>query len=165
MSRHGSWLCCCLAATHAILAAGCGRPPGPPLVESSRAAQGPEPTALPESGGQAVASRQEIVIRFAGRVEWIEPLGRRELAVTPVHPDPMFALAVRVDSVDQQKTPIQAGRATVFAIHSPTKLFAEDPKMVIGRSFAFRVVWHTGPPARFSRLAVVAAPASFPRAD
>jgi hypothetical protein len=105
------------------------------------------------------------MIGFAGRVEWIEPLGRRELTVAPVHPDPRFALAIRVDVVDQQKTPVQAGKTIIFAVHSPTKLFAGDAQIVIGRMYGFRAVWHTGPHARFSQLELDSIPSPYPRAD
>ena len=74
-------------------------------------------------------------IRFWAVVSAIRPLEGNGLIF--VHFDPHFTLSLRIVSASQPSVQFEAGHVVEFAIHSPTKLFAEDSQHVIGKQFEF----------------------------
>lgn len=129
-----------LAALAALV--GCGAP----------AARGPGGWEFPEPDG----GRPRIV--FAGTVKSIEMLGRREVAVIPVHfagftgtprladgtewvplERLAFGVTVEIDSAGEGDADFAAGREVVLAIHSPAQLFRAAQADVVGKRYDFAV--------------------------
>ncbi len=99
----------------------------------------------PNSGGQQLASSQEIIIHFTGTVKSINLLGKKKVLIIPVHFDPRYALTLHIDSVQEEKVPLEASNTKVFGIHSPSKLFAEPREQAIGKTYDFEVTWTISP--------------------
>jgi hypothetical protein len=97
-------------------------------------------------------------VAFAGTVKSIEMLGRRNVAVIPVHfagfrgtprlADgaewaPMerlaFGVTVEIDSAGGDDAYFAAGREVVLAIHSPAQLFHAAQEDVVGKRYDFTV--------------------------
>ena len=83
----------------------------------------------------------KVSITFMGTVQSIEPLGQRELRVTPVDFDSRFAVTVHIESVTPEDGPLEGGTDRVFAVHSPSKLFSAVEKDIIGKKYPFKVAW------------------------
>ena len=83
----------------------------------------------------------KVSITFIGTVQSIEPLGQRELRVTPVDFDSRFAVRVHIESVTPEDGPLEGGTDRVFAVHSPAQLFGAVQEDVIGKKYRFRVAW------------------------
>lgn len=72
---------------------------------------------------------------FRGTVRSLEPSARGDAEAIPVDLDPMFAVAIDVDSVNAGETAVHAGQRLRFGIHSPSRLFGSGS--VVGRTFDF----------------------------
>jgi len=77
---------------------------------------------------------REEQISLRARVEKVAPLASFSGVAMPVDADPKFALTLRVESVSGT-TNIAASSVVIFAIHSPSKLFAGEP--VKGKIYDF----------------------------
>lgn len=109
-------------------------------------------------GGAAQSGQVEEQVIFAGMVERVEILGRREAKVYPVGVDPHFLLMVKVTSVQQNRSsPVAAGQTLNFAIHSPSRLLGTDAAT---KDFQFVATWKSGPEKRFSWIEAVRVTAS-----
>lgn len=85
----------------------------------------------------ADAQQTNVQIRFRALVQAVVPLSRFSGTVVPVHPDPRFALSLRIESATSGNPDFAKDSGVIFAIHSPTQLFAgEDPK---GKTYEFKV--------------------------
>jgi hypothetical protein len=70
-------------------------------------------------------------VRLRGTVRAIEPLGRRELVVTPVGDiDPRFVVAVAVATVEPATAVVKRGGILTLAVHSPARLLGS--RAVVG---------------------------------
>lgn len=86
-----------------------------------------EPARAEDNCGRMVVS----AVRLRGTVRAVEPLGRRELVVTPVGDvDPRFVIAVAVDTVEPATAAVARGRILNLAVHSPARLLG--PRAVVG---------------------------------
>jgi hypothetical protein len=72
---------------------------------------------------------------FRGTVRSVEPTARGGAEAIPVDLDPMFVVAIDVDSVSAGETAVHAGEHLHFGIHSPSRTFGSGP--VVGRTFDF----------------------------
>jgi len=95
---------------------------------------------------------RKVSITFIGTVKSIEPLGKRQLRVTPVDLDARFAVTVHIESVTRGEVPLEGDTDQVFAVHSPAKIFgAAKEEDIIGKKYRFKVAWN-GVRHRFSDL-------------
>jgi hypothetical protein len=81
---------------------------------------------------------------FWGKVLEVAALGEVSGAVVPVGPDPRFGLRLEVQRWQGVYGPWAAGSVVVFAIHSPTLLFAGQPGSSeeaswVGETYLFRL--------------------------
>ena len=82
---------------------------------------------------QAEGANDEI--RLRATVQSVVLLGDYSGVVIPVHFDPGFALTVRIKSATPPVAGFAPGNVVTFAIHSPTLLFAEEPRK--GKTYDF----------------------------
>ena len=76
-------------------------------------------------------------IHMRATVQAIVPLTRFAGHVTPVAVDPRFAMTVHVESVIPADSSFPEGAVVTLSIHSPTLLFAGEPKS--GKTYDFSV--------------------------
>jgi hypothetical protein len=103
--------------------------------------------------GQARNSQDEIHLRAT--VQSVVPLTSFAGHVTPVDIDPRFALTVHVESVTPSVPNFSEGALGIFAIHSPSLLFAGDPTKGKAYDFSVRREIHDGK-VKFRGLEIVA---------
>jgi hypothetical protein len=106
-----------------------------------------EPTGPAEP--QPVAARQ-MTLHFKAKVVKIVVLGDAAGTVIPVHPDPRWAMSVRILSVEEHGSPLASSGLTIFGIHSPTKLFASSAGKATGRTYEFEILAEETEPGTWS---------------
>jgi len=89
--------------------------------------------ALGLSVGHAQNRNDEI--RLKATVKAVILLSDFSGTITPVHFDPLFALTVRIESANPAISDFRVGSVVTFGIHSPSMLFAGDPKK--GKTYDF----------------------------
>ena len=67
----------------------------------------------------------------------VTPLPGYSGKIIPIDVAPQFALVLKIESATPVSTNFTIGSNVVFAIHSPTRLFADQP--VTNRSYDFRL--------------------------
>lgn len=85
------------------------------------------------AAGRAQGPSDEI--HLSATVQAVSPLTKFSGTVTPVDVDPRFALTVRIESVVPTVTNFTPGAVVIFAIHSPSQLFAGEPTK--GKTYDF----------------------------
>jgi polyhydroxybutyrate depolymerase len=102
-------------------------------------AEPPVPALEPDEQPQVEEAKEALEVHFKARVLAIKILGQAKGEVIPVHADPRWAMKVKILSVVEEGAPLSAGATKIFAIHSPTRLFAGDAQDAIGKTYEFVV--------------------------
>jgi hypothetical protein len=84
-------------------------------------------------------SMMRTVVRFHATVRSVEPLGGRELEVTPIDPEMLFAVSVDVDRVERASPALKAGEQRNFGVHSPSRTFGSEE--IVGTGLDLEAEW------------------------
>ena len=82
---------------------------------------------------------KKLEASFAGKIKWVEMMGKREASVVPVGIDPRWLVAVEIVCPAKSGTPFGGEGQVILAIHSPVRLFADKQESLPGRTYWFTI--------------------------
>jgi len=76
---------------------------------------------------------------FHAKVLGVELIGRRELELTPVDVDPLFAVTIHVERVGAENQAIKDGETRYFGVHSVARTFGS--RKISGKTLHLQAEW------------------------